>query len=101
MSRFERKVHWWPTGDSSRPWAVWVGEEHWELVVTDTQGQRRYALLINGHKEEEFVDWPPTWTTEPEDSPGLNGQRAEYEYEMEKFEKNKHMLPIEEDELDG
>ena len=56
-------------------------------------------LLVNGRKEEEFVDWPASWTIEPDDSPGLAAQKAEFEYEMEKMEKNKDVLPIEEDEI--
>ena len=53
---------------------------------------RRYSLLVNGRKvEEEFVDWPANWTTAP-DNGGNASQRAEYEYELEKWEKNKDDL---------
>jgi hypothetical protein len=71
-----------------------------EIAITDVPGQpSHYSLLINGRKQDEFVEWPASWTTEP-DSGVLAVQREEYEYEMEKRRKNKDVLPIEEEELD-
>jgi hypothetical protein len=99
MNRLERKVHWWPTGDPCLPWAVWFEGEHWEIAVTDVPGQGpRYSLLVNGRKKEEFVDWPASWTTAP-DNGGNASQRAEYEHECEYWKKNKDVSPIDEDEL--
>jgi hypothetical protein len=98
MGRLEKKVHWWPTLDPAGPrWGVWFEGDHWQLAVAEMPGQPpRYSLFLNGRKEEEFVDWPAGWTIAPDDSPGLAAQKAEYEYEIEKMEKNKDVLPIDE-----
>jgi hypothetical protein len=55
-------------------------------------------LLIGGRKEEEFVDWPANWTTAPDDGANAS-QRAEFEHERDRFEKNKDVLPLEADDL--
>ena len=97
MSHLRKKVHWWPTGKPSRPWGVWFEGKRWEVVVSDVPGQqRRYSLLIEGRKQEEFVDWPANWTKAP-DNGGNASQRGEYEYESEKYEKNKDVLPFDDD----
>jgi hypothetical protein len=101
MSRLEKVVHWWPTLDPARPrWGAWVEGDHWELDVTDVTVQpRSYSLFVNNRKQEEFVGWPASWTIEPDDSPGLAAQKAEYEYEMHKMEKNKDVRPVGEEDL--
>ncbi len=94
MSHLTKKVHWWPTGNPSQPWVVHFEGEEWAVVVIDGPGQqRRYALLIGGVKQEEFVDWPPSWTQEPE-SAATASQRAEFEREIKYWEKQKDVRPI-------
>jgi hypothetical protein len=103
MSLREKKVHWWPTLEPSGPrWSVWHGAEHWELAVTDEpESRRRYTLYVSGQIAEEFADWPANWTLEPDDSPGLAAVKADYEYEREKWEKNRDVQPIDEEELES
>ena len=97
MSHLTKKVHWWPTGNRSRPWGVWFEGEHWEVAVIDVPGQqRRYSLLIGGRKREEFVDWPANWTKAPDDAANAS-QRAEFEHERDYFDKNKDVRPYNED----
>ena len=97
MSDLTKKVHWWPTGNPSQPWRVYFEGREWEVVVIDGPGQqRRNALLIGGVKQEEFVDWPPSWTQEPESAANA-AQRAEFEHEIEYWEKNKDVLPLDDD----
>jgi hypothetical protein len=100
MDLTEKKVHWWPTLNPEGPrWAVWYGGDHLELAVLGDGPAPRYLLSINGRRDKEFADWPPDWTVEPDDSPGLAAQKAEYEYEIEKWEKNKNVSPVEESDL--
>jgi len=95
MSHLRKKVHWWPTGNPSRPWGVLFEGEDWEVAVIDVPGQpRRYSLLIGGREQEEFVDWPANWTKAP-DNGGNASQRAEYERECDYFDKNEDVLPYE------
>ncbi len=100
MSHLTKKVHWWPTGNPSRPWGVLFEGKDWEVAVIDVPGQqRRYSLLINGRKREEFVDWPENWTKAPDDGANAS-QRAEYERECEYWDKNEDVLPYGMDEDD-
>ncbi len=99
MSHLTEKVHWWPTGDRSRPWSVWFKGDHWEVVVIDVPGQqRRYPLLIGGRKREEFVDWPENWTKAPDDCANAS-QRAEYQRERERWERLKDVEPLHIDDI--
>ena len=96
MNHFTKKVHWWPTGDTPRPWGVWHEGVHWEVFVVEAPGEhRRYALFIDGVKQEEFVDWPPSWTKA--NGAGSASQRAEFEHEEEYWEKNRDVLPLDDD----
>ena len=93
-SRLTKNVHWWPTGNPCRPWAVVFEGDDLEIAVHETPGGERYqSLIVNGEKDVDFVEWPATWTVAP-DNGGNASQRAEYEHEGEKIEKNKGVKPL-------
>ncbi len=99
MSHLEKKVHWWPTGDPSQPWRVLHDGATWEVIVIDESGgETRYALLIEGRKEAEFTDWPESWTQAPDDA-GNAAQRAEYEREIRRWERLKDVMPLDLDDV--
>jgi hypothetical protein len=84
MSNLTKTVKWYPTGNPSRPWAVLHEGQTWEVEVIDGAGEQpRYSLLIEGSRQEEFVDW----------------QRAEYQREMERWERLKDVEPLDIDDI--
>lgn len=100
MSHLAKTVHWWPSGDPSRPWSVFHEGERWEVTVADVAGQpRRYTLVIAGREAEKFADWPPNWTKAPDDGSGA-AQRAEFQHDEEYWEKNKDVQPLDDDYAD-
>jgi hypothetical protein len=58
----------------------------------------RYSLLIEGSRQEEFVDWPQSWTQLPDDAANAS-QRAEYQREMERWERLKDVEPLDIDDI--
>jgi len=99
MSNLTKTVKWYPTGNPSRPWTVLHEGQTWEVEVIDGAGEQpRYSLLIEGSRQEEFVDWPESWTQLPDDAANAS-QRAEYEREMANWERHKDVQPLDIDDV--
>lgn len=99
MSNLTKTVKWYPTGNPSRPWAVLHEGQTWEVEVIDGAGEQpRYSLLIEGSRQEEFVDWPQSWTQLPDDAANAS-QRVEYQREMERWERLKDVEPLDIDDI--
>lgn len=99
MSRLEQSVHFGLSHDPLHPWEAWVEGEHWQVSVTAMpDGTRRYSLLVDGHKEEDFTEWPAAWSIAEQDLAWARAQieihEAELEQEIRRMEAGKRQKPI-------